>query len=148
MSHPYSRPVKLDASADGAVVIRESGPITDGFLPLFSTSTVEEAEGLRVRFCRKHYDGVYRLTDFGGSLEDLQAFTEKMAESYGATRVWNRALYTVNRETHVYYINGVYAGSVYRDKDSWSACKAGEGNELIPVDGLDEGKTFVEEQNR
>ncbi len=80
---PYSRPVKLDCSADGAVVIREAGKIHDGFLPLFSTNTNEEAQALRTRYCRKERDsGLYRLNDFGGELEDLADATETLRVTY------------------------------------------------------------------
>lgn len=80
---PYSRPVKLDCSADGVVVIRESGSIPDGFLPLFSTDTTEEAQALRTRHCRKERDSsLHRLNDFGGELEDLANATETLRATY------------------------------------------------------------------
>lgn len=83
----YSRPVKLDCSADGVVVIREAGSIPGGFLPLFSTDTNEEAEALRTRHCRKERDSsLYRLNDFGGELWDLKNATEILRVTYEHAR--------------------------------------------------------------
>ena len=83
IANNYSRPVKLDCSADGVVAIREAGSIPDGFLPLFSTDTSEEAQALRTRHCRKERDSnLYRLNDFGGELEDLENATETLRMTY------------------------------------------------------------------
>ncbi len=60
------------------------------------------------------------------------------------TRIWQRAHYSVERENHVYYVGGKYAGSVYRDGDCWAWCLAGGGDDMTEVTGLAPGKAAVE----
>lgn len=66
----------LDVDASGAVTIRRKGVRVlrpSGGLPVFSTDRLEEAEQLRLLFCRRANDGsgVYFLNDPPKNVEDL-----------------------------------------------------------------------------
>ncbi|GAB5541334.1 MAG: hypothetical protein SangKO_010940 [Sandaracinaceae bacterium] len=79
----------LDVEKSGHVFVRdrESNAASQG-LPVFSTDTREEAEGLIVRCCvlESNGSGLYRLNDWplpeGATLDDL----ERAAETFQAKR--------------------------------------------------------------
>lgn len=52
-------------------------------LPVYSVDTVEEAEALQIRFCRKGYDGKYYWTDFPESdVDALKDVTAALDAAY------------------------------------------------------------------
>lgn len=84
MREDLSRDFFLDVCANGTVHIRPRGQmIQNGLLPVFSTSTYEEAQALRVRHCRLSRDGsgLYTLNETPTSVDDLGRVSELFRHS-------------------------------------------------------------------
>jgi hypothetical protein len=65
----------IDVTKDGACFVRQrgTGPCPHGGLPVYSTTTKEEAKNIIVRLCRLERDGsgIYRLNNPPSSVDDL-----------------------------------------------------------------------------
>jgi hypothetical protein len=87
-----SRKFLLDVTADGSVFVRERGKDDryPGSLPVFSTDTRKQANSLIVRYCRRAKDGsgIYRLNDFDGELNSLDAWAETFRTSLAASKTY------------------------------------------------------------
>lgn len=68
-------------------------------LPVFSVDTIEQAQAIQVLFGRKQYGphpdmpgrSWYRWTDFGGTLEELDAITERLKQWWEGEKRAGRA---------------------------------------------------------
>lgn len=91
----FDRPIMLHVCKDGTVSYRDASKREKVFngvaLPVFSVDTVEEAEQLQTRFCRKMWGthpemkrGTpwYVLNNFNGNVDDLEAVTCDFATRY------------------------------------------------------------------
>lgn len=79
------RPVKLDIAASGHVMYREPGTeLQPGWIPFFSTETVEEAKAMINHFCRKaRPPGVGWIVNVPPSYPDeLEALALEFEEGY------------------------------------------------------------------
>jgi len=72
------RAFTLWVDAAGCVTVATKGRAVKGSLPVFSTDTHEQANGLRVRFCRLARDGsgLYFLNNPPKEVEDLGAVSD------------------------------------------------------------------------
>lgn len=76
----------IDVMASGHCSIRDrkSRP-RKGALPIFTTQTAEDAKSLLIRYCVSSRDGSgYAVPNFGGELDDLYAFGDKLRAGYAA----------------------------------------------------------------
>jgi hypothetical protein len=79
-----SRRFILDVAACGAVMIRERGQRMREGLPVFSTDTHEQADAIRVLYCRLEKDGsgTYRLNEQPNGVDDLGAISDLFRKAY------------------------------------------------------------------
>lgn len=58
--------------------------VPDGFLPVFSVDTEEEARTLIVATCPRQEDGTYYARELAAeqTLENLQAFSDRLARTW------------------------------------------------------------------
>lgn len=80
-----SRAYVLTVCANGTVHIKDPGSApVDGTLPVFSTSTREEAEGLRVLHCKLARDGsgLYFLNEPPKDVDDLGRVSDLFRHSH------------------------------------------------------------------
>lgn len=63
------------------MVVRYGRTCEDGFLPVFSTDTEEQAERLLIATCKRNYDGEYVAPELMEvqTLEKLYAFRDRLA---------------------------------------------------------------------
>ncbi len=59
-------------------------------------------------------------------------------------KVWNRGITEVDREEHNYYVDGKFAGAVYRDGQDWCCCAAGHDSKWFTVKCLADGMAMIE----
>ncbi len=94
----FSRPIMIHICKDGTFSWRDKRKRQKVFngvaLPAFSVDTVEEAEQLQIRFCRRQYGSHpdakpdtgtidwYRFNDFDGTLEGLERASVMLEEFY------------------------------------------------------------------
>jgi hypothetical protein len=80
----FSRQFFLDVCANGSVAIRERGQPADGRLPVFTTTTHDEASLLRTLHCRLARDGsgIYFLNEPIDSVDDLGNVADLFRASY------------------------------------------------------------------
>lgn len=90
----FDRPIMLHVCKDGTVSYRDASKHEKVFngaaLPVFSVDTVDEAEQIQVRFCRKMYSTHplmpgkpwYIFNDFTGDVDDLDFVTASFANFY------------------------------------------------------------------
>lgn len=90
----YDRRFMIHVCKDGTVTYRDKSIGEKVFngraLPVFSVDTADEAERIRVRFCKLQYGHHplmpgkpwYKLNEFSGELEDLDRVRNMFAEFY------------------------------------------------------------------
>lgn len=90
--HYLERPYILHCCKDGTITYRtRNQPIFNGrALPVFSVDTEEDAQAIQLLLCSLQYgehpdlpgQPWYRISSFGGELEDLEGITEQMTKVY------------------------------------------------------------------
>lgn len=98
----FARPIMIHVCKDGTVSWRDKRTKQKVFngvaLPAFSVNTIEEARELQIRFCRRQYsshplakpntgtDAWYVLTNWNGTLEDLDRVSDEFSKFYADRR--------------------------------------------------------------
>ena len=66
------------------MIVRYGVTVPDGFLPVFSVNTAEEAERLLILACRRNYDGQFVAPELAQeqTLDNLWAFGDRLERLY------------------------------------------------------------------